>query len=348
MISEATIEKLKYPISENSLCGTDIRNNFKYQGNYFDLKDARSQARQHERRFSLEDESKFHTPIWDTVFNQSLNLLENATKDIEITVWLIESLLRKYQFKGLDQGFQLLTYLVETYWKNILPRPDDDGYVSMLYPIINLNGGDHESTITEPLANIIITQTNNGCDIAMWQYQNHLKNKDSSSTINMETINSAINNSPTIFYDELIKDIESCIMNFLKLTKKIDELCNDETILPSSNVKNSLKDFLNTIKILAEDRNTTPRSNKKTSTTNTNKTTPLLNDRALALQKIDDIARYFKVHEPQSPIPYLLARAKQWSNLSLRDLIKEIINDDTQVRRAFEMTGIEDDKTSTF
>ena len=333
MIADSIINKILEPISDDLPSGTNVRNNLKYRDSYFDLKDIRCQARQHERRFSLDEESLFETPSWDSVYNISLNLLTNATKDVEVVVWLIESMVRKFQFRGFSQGIELLTNLITKYWSSIHPRSDELDYHSIFFAIENLNGVDHNSTLIEPLSNIKVTQYDSNVDISMWQYKKIIHDSDHDKLAFVENI---IKKTPADFYKKMLIDITQCNNNYLYLIEKIKELSNNQITIPSSNIKNALNDFSHHIEILI--------SNNSLEQKNTSQSCVLAaeepSQRDLALKKIDEVINYFKKNEPQSPVPCLLTRAKDWADLPLRDLIKEIINDDSQIKRAFEITGI--------
>lgn len=63
-----------------------------------------------------------------------------------------------------------------------------------------------------------------------------------------------------------------------------------------------------------------------------------------ALEDLNRIAVFFKQTEPHSPIPYLLARAIRWGNMSFSELMNELITKDSQVLAEIsKLTGVEND-----
>ncbi|MBQ4844183.1 type VI secretion system ImpA family N-terminal domain-containing protein [Pseudoalteromonas sp. MMG005] len=63
-----------------------------------------------------------------------------------------------------------------------------------------------------------------------------------------------------------------------------------------------------------------------------------------ALADLNQIAVFFKQTEPHSPIPYLLARAIRWGNMSFSELMGELITKDSPVLAEIsKLTGVEND-----
>ncbi|RXE98086.1 type VI secretion system ImpA family N-terminal domain-containing protein [Pseudoalteromonas sp. PS5] len=63
-----------------------------------------------------------------------------------------------------------------------------------------------------------------------------------------------------------------------------------------------------------------------------------------ALEELNRIAVFFKKTEPHSPIPYLLARAIRWGNMSFSDLMGELIaKDSPALAEISKLTGVDND-----
>ena len=63
-------------------------------------------------------------------------------------------------------------------------------------------------------------------------------------------------------------------------------------------------------------------------------------DRQQALQTLLSVGRYFKQHEPQSPIPYMLERVVSWADLAWPDLIARVVQNPSEMEHIFNLTGI--------
>ena len=54
---------------------------------------------------------------------------------------------------------------------------------------------------------------------------------------------------------------------------------------------------------------------------------------------LSEAADYLFIHEPHSPTPYLVRRAVTWGNMTLTELLKELITDDGDLRAIFNLLG---------
>jgi type VI secretion system protein ImpA len=63
--------------------------------------------------------------------------------------------------------------------------------------------------------------------------------------------------------------------------------------------------------------------------------------RADAYQLIELAARYLAEHEPHSPTPFLLRRAVAWGQMSLPELMREVVRTDGDMSRFFAMLEVE-------
>ena len=59
---------------------------------------------------------------WRPVFDLAVQALTEKTKDLEITVFLLEALVRRDGLAGLAAGFHLVRELCERYWEQLYPR----------------------------------------------------------------------------------------------------------------------------------------------------------------------------------------------------------------------------------
>src|SRR5262249_7653302 len=99
---------------------------------YYEIKDARNKASVAERKYAerlmspeLADakEDAVNPPDWNAVWEVGQRALAEKTKDLEITAFVIEALVRLHAFAGLRDGFRLARELVEKYWERLYPLP---------------------------------------------------------------------------------------------------------------------------------------------------------------------------------------------------------------------------------
>jgi type VI secretion system protein ImpA len=65
-----------------------------------------------------------------------------------------------------------------------------------------------------------------------------------------------------------------------------------------------------------------------------------VNSRAEAIDRLREIARYFRAHEPHSPAALLAERAARWAETPLEDWLAEVIKDKAALEKLREQLGI--------
>jgi type VI secretion system protein ImpA len=160
------------PIAGDDPAGKDPREDLSANALYLRLRDARNEARSMERLAdTAEADERPPAPQWASVSRLAIGLLTTQAKDLEVGSWLAEALLRTDGLAGLAVGFQLLTGLVETWWDDLHPRPDDEDPERRIAPVAGLNGEGSEGTLIQPLRKIPLFPLPNVEMIAFWQYQ---------------------------------------------------------------------------------------------------------------------------------------------------------------------------------
>jgi len=104
------LDAILTPIPGENPAGEDLCYDIVYEG----IKEARRENCTSEdilgKGENRKDEDK--KADWDKVIELSITALTNKTKDLQITVWLTEALVKTEGFEGLTMGFKILTGLL--------------------------------------------------------------------------------------------------------------------------------------------------------------------------------------------------------------------------------------------
>jgi len=373
MASEPTIDidALLQAISEEKPAGEDIREDFSPTSIYYQIKDARAAARTSERQNLMSDDpDAIHqtVPEWNTVRELAPKILLENGKDLEITAWYVESLIREYGFPGLRDGLKLTNALVDQYWDDLFPLPDEDGIETRVSPLTGLNGEDGDGTLIGPITQVPLTGGYESGGFAAWQYEQAYEIETitdpekkeariSSGGITMKSIENSVVETPTSFFATLIEDLNECIDEFAKLSSTLDDKCGYDAP-PSSNIRNSLKrvneivGFLTKDVVFAEETEEEIASGDESSegqTSNNANSTPTktvsiesanINNRDEAFRALLKVSEFFKRTEPHSPISYNLNQAVKWGRMTLPELLAELIPDERAREEYFKLAGI--------
>lgn len=356
-----TVEELALPISEESTTGTDPRLDISPSSTYFLLKDVRNSARANERKALIDDENVSSIiSEWLPILEKVPVSLASECKDLEFTAWYIEALCRKYGFKGLTFGFQLATQLIEIYWNDLFPFPDDGDLSERIAPLVGLNGIDAAGALIGPIKAIFITdgvepystwQYDQACNVDRLDSEKQLKKFDA-GIASLEQIKLSIKETSKSFYIELDQDISDAIHAFSALSISMDKAMLGEP-QPTSYIRKCLEACSIAVKYIAKDildeKGAFAQAEiilevnddlDNTDNTSVFKIDEQIHTREQALKKLDEIALFFRKTEPHSPISYAIEQVVRWSDLSLPELLQELIVDGDARNGFFKLSGI--------
>jgi type VI secretion system protein ImpA len=356
--------KLLAPISVEQIAGKNIRYDDDLAPLYYKIKDARSAARAIERQ-QIQGADTHAQPNWQIVCNLALEILQTHTKDLEITVWLIEALLRVYGFTGLRDGFHLARRFIELYWEELYPLPAEDGLEERLSPLIGLNGDEAEGTLIAPIALVPLTEGKSIGPFALWQYQQAIglykisdlgkrAQREAAGAVTLEKFQRAIAESSTHFLQNQALTLQECLEEYEILHNIISEKCGADAV-PSSRIIMQLKACLDCLQTAGKEAlanlvstSEAPQNLSLISSTVEQKTglqvTTTINASALSrdqvLQTLLEGAEFFRNTEPHSIIPYILERTVRWAKMPLPELLKELLKEEPALNQLSNLTGI--------
>lgn len=363
---EIDINALVEPISDKNPGGIDLRKITTPDSLYYAIKEARNHARAAERRltqgFELQDLNP--TEDWKKVLQYAIEILKNQSKDLEVCTWFIEASLRIGQFGGLNKAFSVTRQLCEKYWDFLFPASIDDDLSFKTASLIGLNGEDSEGTLIMPILNTCIIDGNDAGRFALWQYQQALEinkitdnekkaKRLSEGGIDINQVERAISKTSSEFISGLIVDLENCLSEFSGLVQCLSDRCG-QNAPPSSRIKEHLNNCLQIVKFISKKilPNVSNINSTSSIQTSANQEQSLavnkdnLQNRNEVLMKLSNIAEFFRVTEPHSPISYLIEKVVRWANMPLPDLLNELISDNNVRSNVFELAGISLEKKS--
>ncbi len=359
------MEQLLNPIPGDNAAGGDIRASGAADSAYYQIKEARNAARAAERNNLFEDASNEADDHWRKVAQLAPDILQHQAKDLEIASWYTEALIRQHGFQGLRDGFRLIRGLIETYWDNLHPMPDEDGVATRVASLTGLNGEGKEGVLISPIRNVPITQGSDPGPFSLWKYQQVLEvekvldeelrqEKSAKLGFGPADLDRAVADSSEAFYVDLLDDITTAIDEFTAVGELLDQLCGSQEAPPTSNILNTLRECKGAIKHvgkykLPDPETSLPDEEQESANMNEAHTTAVtaaagpIRTSDDSFRQLTEISRFFRKTEPHSPISYYLERAVKWGDMSLEDLIRELIPDSSARDFYGSLTGIRTD-----
>ena len=356
------------PIEGELSVGPDLRLDTSHTSDYSQIKDARRAARDAERNNMFDGDSTEANEQWQKIFLLAPKVLATQSKDLEISCWLTEALVRKSGFQGLKDGFSLIRQLIENFWQQgLYPIEDEDGIETRIASIAGLNGEGAEGVLLSPIRNSFITEDASYEPFSLWQYQQAIdisrlsderKQSDQIERIgfSMESIEKAVAQSSSEYYTSLYEDIEICLTEYKAIDSLLTEFCGSFEAPPSSKIIELLEDAKGAINHIAKaklpivietsvsdeesENESIDEAATSSAATPSNAVTTALNSRDDAFKQLNTIAEYFKKTEPHSPISYMLTKTVKWGNMPLEELMKELIPDSSSRDTYSSLTGV--------
>jgi type VI secretion system protein ImpA len=361
--------QLLAPIAGDNPAGKPLREDFSPKSSYQAIKDAQKAARDAERT-ALREEGAGDLQArlascragWKPVLELAAKITAEESKDLQVVAWWIEALLRTHSFVGLRDGFRLSRELIEAFWEQLYPLPDEEGIATRVGPLAGLNGVDSDGVLINPLMNLPITAAGSvrAMSLVDFQQANDLERiqdparraqRVQDGAITLEAFQKAVAETSTEFFTGLLEDISQCAEEFDKLSATLDEKCGGDAP-PTSNIRNALAAVREQVEQFLRGRGAlgseaaAGESASGTSAASAAAHAPSSNGfgqpntREDAFRTLMQVADFFRRTEPQSPIPYLLEQAVRWGKMPLPELLNEMLPADSIPAQSFKLVGI--------
>jgi len=351
MTLDLDIPLLLQAFGEDLRCGTDLRPDDNPNNSYRQIRDVRNEAREEERRADVSNESHAAAKnLWMQVWEEGQEYLKNIAKDLEIVAYMIEASIRLGGFGGLASSLRLTSELLNNFWGELLPTPDDDGIETTLRPVSRLNG----DVISYPLMRVPMTEDTNVGMMVVWQYAQakqletlSAEERDrrvSAGGVTIETFNRAVAETSDAFFQNLAAEIHEAKAALLQLGAIFEDRVGDDEAPNLSRFQQGIDDGESVLMQIARGRLAQqPDVSAATGTTPGSPGTPTvpssgsgssgpIGTRSSALDLLETVAKWFEIHEPQSILPSEIRKAIRRGKMSPQELYQDLISD-TEVRR---------------
>jgi type VI secretion system protein ImpA len=352
------LETLLAPIPGDNPAGESLR----YEGTYDRIQEAR------EEEANLPQgvwERELKKADWNAVRELCFAALESRTKDLQIAVWLMESLTHLYGFSGLRGGLQLLLGLCQGFWDHLYPIIEGDDLEGRISPIVWMNEKLYLTlkliSITQPESVEAVPYT-----WADWEYANYIENQalkegkireeaEARGKVTRAKFLGSVMFTSKDFYGAHSESIGGSIELTRELEHFLDERCGKQAP--------SLKQFRDTLEDIhkvvndfllekqeedenheasagKESRQGLARNQESREEPGKRAATGAIRSRREAYRMLSEAADYLLMHEPHSPTPYLVKRAVSWGNMTLNELLQELVSEEHDLRQIYKLLGM--------
>lgn len=359
------IATLAAPIDSSEPAGVDLRDSDHPNALYYQLRDARSTARNNERAALAEGEANFISAgDWNPVLELGTRILETESKDLEVAAWVIEALTRVHGYNGAADGFALARALIEAHGEALYPRPDEEGRATQVAALTGLNGLGTEGALIAPLKAVPLTSSTASVGpFAVWQCEQAFELERTSDAarkaqreergfVSRADIDAAVMETAPGVFSTTMSALSGLKAAFDGYQTTLDGYCAEDP-QPTGRLRDTIELCEQVLRHIAGDKlSTTPavtEIHEQAPAHETGEGAPAAVDNAApgapatrqaAVAQLNEIAAFFRRSEPHSPMSYAIEQVVRWSELDLPELIAELIPDENARQKYRTLTGI--------
>ncbi|MCC7011419.1 MAG: type VI secretion system protein TssA [Planctomycetes bacterium] len=306
---------------------------------------------------------------WERILELAPAVIAERSKDLEVTAYWIEALTRQRGFAGLRDGLKLARGLVEAFWDTLYPAPDaEDGVAARSAPLANLNGDGPDGPLPSRIALLPLTDAiDERGGFSTWHFNQarelgRLTNPDErgererAGAVSMAHFEAAIAATDAASLAQTAADIEEALAEWEALSRAIGER-SQGYFPPASAVRDALASALDTLRFSAKDKLESesafaasadaagpgPQGDAASERGARPQVPGVIQSREDAFRALQSAAQYFRRTEPHSPLSYAIEQAVRWGSLSLPELLRELVTDESARAQYFQRVGIKDD-----
>lgn len=352
------VEALLAPIEGENPAGESLQ----YTGLYDEIREARRADENLEQGHWKRD---LKVADWPEVVRLATGALSAKTKDLQISAWLSEALVKVHGFAGLNDSLKLVRGLHERYWENFYPQPDEGDLEARANALASM-----DRQVAHAIKEIPLTNCPSGVDYSYIQWADakqfdipedlpeedyravEIKQKATEEgKLTTEDWRKAKNPTKRAFYEGLNSLLSDCWAELKTLDQVMDEKFGRDT--PGLG---ELQKSLDGIRLLVENLVKEKRLLEpdpvapaeaggdgepgEGATNGLSAGTGPIQSRQEALRRLSEVAEYFRRAEPHSPISYLVQRAVKWGQMPLESWLQEVIKDSSVLDGLREMLGL--------
>jgi len=323
------VPALLAPVSADSPCGDDLE----YDAAFLELE--RSAQGQPERQMG-DAVLPAEPPEWPHVNQQVIDLFQRS-KDLRIALILVRSSLAMHGLAGFAQALRLISELLNQYWADLHPRldPDDNDPTSRINALSGLNADDIVRLLWE--AQLVRSRAFGAVTLRAAVSAFGLQ-RFASETLTLEHLNGALRDSDADALQNTRDAVAQALTALTAIEHEVSEQVGSDNGVDLAPLKLLLRQAAQTLGGSApsgESSGVDEAAGEPGSGASAETPSALVAARASGeianrddvLRLLDRLLDYYARHEPSSPVPVLLTRAKTLVTADFAAIVRNLIPD---------------------
>jgi type VI secretion system protein ImpA len=294
-------------------------------------------------------------PLWRTIGEESLAILNGVARDLRVAQYLIMSLVRTEGFAGLATGCRVTRALVEAHWPILGPFPEPDEVDAFqeavrVQPLLDLAGGDQGGLLEDPIRHVPLLA---GCPWGRFGLA-VLPGGEPSAAV-AEDFPTAKSATTLKFFQEIHVGVSEARTAWSELADAVHAAAEGRVSLPRSTVAELLDNCRMAIETLADGRlvqpatagSQDPDESAEWLTPASDGTHPRgglvgqPSTREDALRCLDSVAKFFESQDPHSLLAAQVRHVVRMGRMKQADYLRELIRDKPALEQLSRYAGID-------
>ncbi|MGZ5472925.1 MAG: type VI secretion system protein TssA [Thermoanaerobaculia bacterium] len=306
---------------------------------------------------------------WRGVERLCIEVLTRRSKDLQVAAWLSEAWLHLHGFNGFASGAHAVASLCRDFWPDLYPALEDGSCEYRIAPISWL------TRLTTPMLSIPLTHptTEEPAAHGWKEWTNALRlakiavkdqqamtKAQAAGTVTQQKFLVAVSLTPGAWYAALNEELAAGLTALDELDAVVTEKCGAQeapSLTPLRELLQSIQAFAARVirertekgELTSPDEPPSPVVEEPmidtTESASSTPPTPRLvvgpiASRADAYRALTDASEYLMRTEPHSPVPYLIRRAISWGNMSLVELLEELLQKNADINTVYALLGM--------
>lgn len=311
---------------------------------------------------------------WPGVAARTQQLLSQRTKDLRLVVWLTEALTHTSGFHGMAQGLDLFGRLSDRYWDELHPCPDDgdieerSGNLNWLLQRLGLLAQGVPVTLGRQ-ARLTLADLASARSLRQSGTDADADAPAAPARPTMDLWLTTLRETPTAHLRAVVDGVESCVaaleqLEFIASARWRDDApsfaaARDALASARADIRRWAQEVgaiappeLAPMDQAGADAPAAPSLGTQTDTAHAiaapapapapmpSHAGSLIRSRAQALQQLREVADYFRLAEPHSPVAYLADKAVRWGSMPLHEWLRLVVKDPSSLGHVDELLGI--------
>ena len=304
---------------------------------------------------------------WPGAARACEQLLRRQSKDLRVAGWYVEALAHTHGFDGLARGLGLCAGLIEHFWNDLHPLIEDGDLEPRVGNLRWLSGKVEEQARRIPLlpraalggrpVSLLDVEAARARRLAGEAEPPASGLNATEAPVGLDAIVRGLAQAGLRAHEAQVAAVGAAVAAWTRLASLADQALGDEA--PSfADARRALEGAQDALQRLARDAGLTAPAGTATEAAVSDvagralpgaEAAPFpppaaagpIQSRAQALEQLRQVAEYFRVTEPHSPVAYLADKAARWGTMPLHDWLRTVLKDPGALAHVEELLGVE-------